>query len=249
MRILPGRYSRPAQIPTELVQLGNRHALCRHGPIGPGARLGAQRMADGLPRSDCAVPRREPERDHLAMRSLSRSHQQHRGPGACDRGQSGVSTDSDRAPPSHRPAGPLGVRRAHADVREASAAISMCLARSRTRVCPLRFFCQGPRTSACSERTRNRAICWSSERREKPTRRYRSELEYVVINVERADALRLAETEDRTVPPGVLDGSDLFRLEDGNGRLPRETDENGLGETAERIASDDRSGGRAMVGR
>ncbi|MCK5362910.1 MAG: helix-turn-helix transcriptional regulator, partial [Gammaproteobacteria bacterium] len=42
---------------------------------------------------------------------------------------------------------------------------------------------------------------------------YRSELEYVVINVDKADVLRIAEAEDWMILPAVLDGSDLFKLE------------------------------------
>ena len=44
--------------------------------------------------------------------------------------------------------------------------------------------------------------------------RYRSGLEYVAINVDKADALRIAEEEDRIIAPGVLDGNELFKLED-----------------------------------
>jgi len=44
--------------------------------------------------------------------------------------------------------------------------------------------------------------------------RYRSELEYVVINVDKADVLRIVEAEDWTIAPAVLDGSDVLKLED-----------------------------------
>jgi AraC family ethanolamine operon transcriptional activator len=44
--------------------------------------------------------------------------------------------------------------------------------------------------------------------------RYRSELEYVAVNVDKTDVLHIAEAEDRVIPRGVLEGSDLFKLED-----------------------------------
>jgi len=45
--------------------------------------------------------------------------------------------------------------------------------------------------------------------------RYRSELEYVIVSVDKADVLRLAEEEDLVIPGGVLDGHDLLRPEEG----------------------------------
>ncbi len=39
--------------------------------------------------------------------------------------------------------------------------------------------------------------------------RYRSELEYIVINVDRADVLRNAEAEDRMIPAGIRPRSTL----------------------------------------
>jgi AraC family ethanolamine operon transcriptional activator len=44
--------------------------------------------------------------------------------------------------------------------------------------------------------------------------RYRSELEYVVVNVDKADVRRNAEAEDQVIPRGVLDGSNLLKLKD-----------------------------------
>lgn len=45
--------------------------------------------------------------------------------------------------------------------------------------------------------------------------RYRSELEYVVASVDKADVPRLAEEEGLVIPRGVLDGHDLIRPEGG----------------------------------
>ena len=54
--------------------------------------------------------------------------------------------------------------------------------------------------------------------------RYRSELEYAVINVDKADVLGIAEAEDLKICPNWLDGSDLYRLEGGKAfRLVRRT--------------------------
>jgi AraC family ethanolamine operon transcriptional activator len=44
--------------------------------------------------------------------------------------------------------------------------------------------------------------------------RYRSELEYAIINVDKSDILGIAEAHGYMICPGWLDGSDLHRLED-----------------------------------
>ena len=55
--------------------------------------------------------------------------------------------------------------------------------------------------------------------------RYRSELEYAIINVNKSDVLGIAEAHGYTVCPGWLDGSDLYRLEDRNAvRLVQKTE-------------------------
>ena len=43
--------------------------------------------------------------------------------------------------------------------------------------------------------------------------RYRSRLRYVCVNVEKAHLLRINAVEGRVVPPGILDGSDVVKLE------------------------------------
>ena len=54
--------------------------------------------------------------------------------------------------------------------------------------------------------------------------RYRSELEYAVINVDKADVLGIAEAEDLKICPSWLDGSDLYKLKQKNGaRLVQRT--------------------------
>jgi AraC-like DNA-binding protein len=49
--------------------------------------------------------------------------------------------------------------------------------------------------------------------------RYQSQLEYVAVNVDKADILRIAESEGQSIPRGALDGSDLLGLDDG--KAPR----------------------------
>ena len=55
--------------------------------------------------------------------------------------------------------------------------------------------------------------------------RYRSALEYAIINVDKSDVLSSAEAHGYTICPGWLDGSDLYKLEDWNAlRLVHKTE-------------------------